>query len=81
MGSGPVPKDMTAPNWGRTYRRLMRLVAELREAGCEVRVPDQFEKPPAQRLRTGGIVPPGRTWIMGERGPELTLPSDHDPVL
>lgn len=44
-----MAKDMSAPNWKRTWARLMRNVAELREQGAEIKLPDDFEKPPGQR--------------------------------
>jgi hypothetical protein len=42
-------KDMSAPNWSRTYPRLQRNIAELRELGCEVVEPPDFDKPPSRR--------------------------------
>lgn len=42
-------RDMTAANWKRTYTRLQRAIAELREHGCEVREPANFETAPSLR--------------------------------
>jgi hypothetical protein len=44
-----MSKDMSGPNWARTYPRLQRNIAELREHGCEVTEPSDFDKPPARR--------------------------------
>jgi len=45
-----VTKDMTSPNWTRTYKRIQRNIAEIRELGCQVIEPPDFDKPPAQRV-------------------------------
>lgn len=51
-----MAKDMSAPNWKRTYGRLLRNIAELRELGCEVTTPENFDKPPTKRA----VVPADR---------------------
>ena len=72
---------MSAPNWARTYPRLMRYVLELREHGCQVILPPNFDQPPTRRpLATGGIVN-GPAVMLGERGPELLVYKDGKPLL
>lgn len=65
---------MTAPNWGRTVRRLRKAIAELRSYDCEVREPDNFDTPPLRRMATGGIVKGPATYVVGECGPEGIVP-------
>jgi len=45
-----MAKDMSAPNWKRTRKRLERNAAELRKYDAEVRLPDNWETPPGQRI-------------------------------
>lgn len=75
-----VSKDMTAPNWARTVRRLRKMIEELRSYDCEVREPDSFETPPSRRFAAGGIVNGGVLYLVGEHGPEGLVPKD-DPQL
>jgi hypothetical protein len=65
---------MTAANWARTYARLQRYILELREQGCQVLEPANFETAPALR-------PTGRTYLVGEHGPETALPPGRHPLL
>lgn len=42
-------RDMTAPNWARTAKRLRRYAEELRREGAIVILPEGFDKAPAKR--------------------------------
>ena len=47
-------RDMSAPNWKRTRKRLERNAAELRQYDAEVRLPDNWETPPKERVAQSG---------------------------
>lgn len=73
-----MTRDMSAPNWARTYPRLMRYVLELREHGCQVILPPNFDQPPSRRAAGSGA---GVAVMLGEHGPELLLDTDGKPLL
>lgn len=43
-------RDMTAPNWKRTVKRLRRLAKEFESRGCRIIWPDDFDTPPDRRI-------------------------------
>lgn len=43
-------RDMTAPNWARTVKRLRRWAEDFKRHGCEIVWPDDFEIPPERRI-------------------------------
>lgn len=42
-------RDMTAPNWARTVKRLRRYGEEMKKEGVIVFFPPDFDTPPAHR--------------------------------
>lgn len=47
MGSS---RSLARANWKRTRKRLERYAAELRAHDAEVRLPDNWETPPSERV-------------------------------
>jgi len=65
-----MSKDMSAPNWSRTLRRLRRLAEELRRHDFQVIEPPDVELPPSKRYAQSGP-PAGVAVVVGESGPVL----------
>lgn len=71
-------RDMTAPNWARTHARLQRMIAELREHGCQVIEPAGFETAP--ELRPTGRPAPAATFREGTMEVQEAIRGRH-PLL
>jgi hypothetical protein len=67
-----MSKDMSAPNWSRTVKRLRRLMAELREHDVQTIEPPNFDTPPGKRYAQGGPVT-GMAVIVREDGPRIVV--------
>jgi heme oxygenase len=63
-----TPRDMRAAQWARRRAKYDRWIAELRQQGVDVQVPDRWEKPPHQRLTPGDVI--GWMYVVGEGAPE-----------
>jgi len=75
-----MTRDMSAPNWARTVKRLQRYAQQLRQHDVQVIFPPDFETPPEKRYAQGGPVGAPRTYLIGEHGPEDLSPRHH-PLL
>jgi hypothetical protein len=71
-----ITKDMSAPNWARTLKRLRRMAQELRDHDVQVIEPPNFELPPGRRYAQGGLIDSATGVVVGERGPELLVGPD-----